>query len=134
MKPIHMYDALGIANDAFPLLQPTQLVGLHIRNDLEDLPFPDYLDRDTRFECLIENVVEVFPELGSGDSHLLLSQLHQRLRRQHGFRIFRRELFGLGRMIHRAKLGTAHRAKGGILEAFLRQRFVMHGFSRLGVE
>jgi len=76
-----MDDALGIADDAFPLLQSAQLVGLRFLNDPEDLPFPDHLDRDTRFESLIENAVEVFPELGSGHSHLLLSQLHQRLRR-----------------------------------------------------
>ena len=76
-----MYDALGIADDAFPLLQSAQLVGLYFRNDPEDLPVPNHLDWNARLKHSIENAVEVFPELGSGDSHLLLSQLHQRLRR-----------------------------------------------------
>ncbi len=70
-----MNEVFGIANyKVRPLFQSAELVRLQLGDDLQDLPLPDHFDGDAG----------------------LLSQLHQRLRRQHRFRIFRGELLGLG--------------------------------------
>src|SRR5579864_1120435 len=53
---------------------------------------------------------------------------------QHGLGVRRRKSFHLGRNVHGTEFRAAHRAKVGVLEAFLRQRLVVHGASRFRVE
>jgi hypothetical protein len=57
-----------------------------------------------------------------------------RPRRQHRFGILGGKLLGFGRVVHRAELRTAHGAEGGVLEALLGQRFIVHSLGGFRIE
>ena len=143
-----MDDVLGIADDAFPLLQSAQLVRFYFRDDFQNLALADHFHRDARLERLVEDPVDILPELGSGDSHsfiltrtydlddsyVLLGELHQRLPGQHCLGILRGELLRLRGVIHGTELRPAHGTERGVLETLLGERFVMHGLGGFRIE
>src|SRR5262249_15966156 len=53
---------------------------------------------------------------------------------QHRSRVCGSKTFYFCRDVHRAELGTAHRTEMRVLESLLRERFIMHGTRRFGIE
>src|SRR5438046_1535595 len=98
---------------------------------------------NTNADPLAIEILHISPLLflflqGDDGSNLVVSRdPHQCLCRwtiQYRLGVRRRKAFNLRRDVHRTEFRAAHRAEMGILEAFLGERLVVHGASRLRIE
>src|SRR5882762_8026213 len=85
----------------------------------------------------ISPLLILFLQDGGGSNSVVSRYPHQCLCRctvQYRLGVRRRKAFNLRRDVHRTEFRAAHRAEMGILEAFLGERLVVHGASRLRIE